>query len=965
MALSHPGPERPLLIGRRRERARLDTLLGEVTAGRGGTLVICGEAGIGKSALLAYARSAPGVRVLRAEGAEFETDFAFAGLHQLCGPVLGGIAALPAPRRAELETAFGLRDGDPPDRFRVGLAFLHLLSGAAGGTPLLCAVDDAQWLDPMSAQALAFAARRVRDEPIAVVFAVRDPATRPELRGLPCLALGGLAETDARRLLMDRVRAPLDPGVRERILAEARGNPLALLELPRAGSLAGGFARPDASAVPAVVESSFRDRLAGLPARTRTLLLMAAAEPTGDPSLLIRAAAEMDIGAGDAGPAEEAGLVSFGGFEGSEGLGGPGNWVRFRHPLVRSAVYRSAWPEQRRAVHRALARALDHGSDGDRRSWHLAQAAVGPDGDTADALHRSAARARARGGSAAAAVFLAEAARLTPLPGPRAERALSAAVAKREAGALDEALALLSVARTGPLGPRERARARALRATIAFDQNRDDAALARLLEAARAMAPVDLPAARETFLDALAAAVFVGRFAHSVRMSDVAAAARAVPGGPAAPPARPADLLLDALTTRATEGFTAAVPLLRRVVETYDAEGRGRVRARADTGPRTGTHGERGDGGRPATGELWLACCAAMDLWDDGAWISLAERQLAESRAAGALAVLPVALSYRALAHIHTGQFADAATLVAEAYSVAEEVGAPGLEYVEVTVAAWRGEESRTLELADLARAGAEERGEGRLVTAVEYAQAVLLNGLGRYDTALEILHPACRLDEMGFHAWILTEFLEAAARTGEREIAAPVLARLLDRAGSAGTDWARGVALRARALLAEGPEAEECYREAITRLDRTRGAVHAARARLVYGEWLRREGRRREARTLLRTAHERLSAMGAGAFAARAARELDSTGEHPRSRKLPAPVGLTAQEFRIARMVAAGATSKEVGTRLFLSPRTIDAHLRNIFGKLGITSRRQLGQMPFHRDDTPGERSGRAGRDG
>ncbi|MFF0445655.1 ATP-binding protein [Streptomyces sp. NPDC004609] len=933
MALPPPGPERPRLVGRQRERAALDGLLEELTAGHGGCVVICGEAGIGKSALLRYARSAPGVRVLRAEGAEFETGFAFAALHQLCGPVLTGIAGLPAPQRDELATAFGLRDGDTPDRFRVGLAFLDLLSDAAGGGPLLCVVDDAQWLDPASAQALAFAARRVPDEPVALVFAVRDPAARPELRGLPHLPLTGLAEAEARSLLMARIRAPLDTRVRERILAEARGNPLALLELPRTSELAGGFARPDASPVPAVIESTFRARLDALPARTRTLLLTAAAEPTGNPSLLTRAAAELDIGVGAARPAEEAGLFSL------------GDWVRFRHPLVRSAVYRSASPDQRRAAHRALARVLDHESDGDRRAWHLAQAAVGPDGDTADALYRSAGRARARGGAAAAAVFLAEAARLTPLPGPRAERALAAAAAKREAGAVDEALGLLSVARTGPLGPRERAQALTLHARIAFDRNRDGAAVARLLHASRAMAAVDLPAAREALLDALAAAVFVGRFAHSVRMSDLAEAASDLLGDDA--PGRPPDLLLDALTTQVSKGFSAAVPLLRRVVGTY-MEG-----------------AERGDGGSAAMGELWLACCAAMDLWEDGAWFALAERQLAESRAAGALAVLPVALSYRALAFIHAGRFDDAADLVAEAHAIADEVGAPGLEYVEVTVAAWRGEETRTLELADLARTAAEHRDEGRLVTAVEYAQAVLFNGLGRYDAALEALHPACRLDEPGFHAWLLTEFLEAAARTGDREAAAPVLRRLLERTESTGTDWARGVALRSRALLAEGAEAEECYREAITRLDRTEGAVHAARARLVYGEWLRREGRRREARTMLRAAHERLSAMGAGAFAARAARELDSTGEHPRSRKAPTPAGLTAQELRIARLVAAGATSKEAGTRLFLSPRTIDAHLRNIFGKLGITSRRQLRRLPLHRDDSRGERHGRADGNG
>ncbi|MFI1016062.1 AAA family ATPase [Streptomyces sp. NPDC020965] len=930
MSPPHSRPQRPRLTGRARECATLDRLIDELTAGHGGCVVISGGAGTGKSALLGYARSVPGVRILRAECAEFEMGLAFAALHQLCGPLLAGIAASPSSWRAEMGAAFGLRDGATPDGLRVGRAFLDLLRNTADGTPLLCAVDDAQWMDPASAQALAFAARRVGDEPIALVLAARDPAGHPELRGLPRLPLAGPAEADARSLLMGRSRVPLDPLVRERVLDEARGNPLVPLEPPGAGEPAGGFTRPDASAAPAVIESRVRAGLAGLPDRTRLLLLVAAAEPTGDLPLLLRAAAELGVGTGAARPAEEAGLVAL------------GNRVRFHHPLVRSTIYRSAPPDQRRAVHRALARALDRESDGDRRAWHLARSAIGPDEATADAMHRSAGRARARGGAAAAAVFLAEAARLTPQPGLRAERALSAAAAKHEAGAIDEALELLSVSRTGPLGPRELAQTRILHARIAFDRSRDDAAVDRLLDAAGAMVAVDLQVARDSLLDALAAVVLVGRFARSARLSDVAEAARVMLGDDT--PARPRDLLLDALTTRTTKDFAAAVPLLRRAVD-------------ADRAP--------GDGAHLSTGELWLAYCAATDLWEEGPWFALTERQLTNCRAAGALTLLPVALGHRALAHVHAGQFDDASALVAEAHAVAEGIGVPGPDHIEVTVAAWRGEEARTLELAELARIGARDRGEGRFVTAVEYAQAVLFNGLGRYDAALEALHLACRLDEMGFHAWILTEFVEAAARSGDREIAAEALRRLVERAERAGTDWASGAALRSRALLAEGPLAEECYREAIARLDRTRGVVHAARARLVYGEWLRREGRRREARTVLRDAHTRLSVLGAGAFAARAARELDSTGERPRGRKGPLPVGLTAQECRIARLVAAGATSKEVGTRLFLSPRTIDAHLRNIFRKLGVTSRRQLRDVPLCRDESHGGEHGRVPRNG
>ncbi|WP_443079920.1 ATP-binding protein [Streptomyces sp. P9-A4] len=913
-----PGGERPALIGRRSESDAVDRLIDGIRSRRGGALVVRGEAGIGKTALIDDALAAPGLKVLRAGGAEFESELAFAALHQLCGPALHWQERLPAPQREALDAAFGRIGDGTPNRFHVGLAVLNLLSEAAAEQPVLCVVDDAHWLDQASAQALAFVARRLQAEPVGLLLAERDASERHEQAGLPELAclpevrLRGLADDDARRLLTSRIHVPLDAAVRDRILAEARGNPLALLELPHGADLAGGFALPAASPASSRVEASYRARLAELPAGARTLLLIAAAEPTGCPILLGAAAERLGVSDEAATLVEESGLLAIGGR------------VRFRHPLVRSAVYRSAALDDRRAAHRALAEAVAD-TEPDRKAWHSSQAARKPDEDVAAALERSAQRARVRGGVAAAAAFLEKAVHLTPDPARRSVRAVGAARAKRDSGGAESALSLLSMAEAGPLDDLQRATVATLRARMAFDRNRDDAAVEKLLGAARLMAPLDTFAARETFLEAFAAAVFVGRFAPADRMRDIAETACAL--NPTPPGPRPLDLLLDGLTAQVRHGYVAAVPDLRRAVDVY-----------------------RGGAGADAydVGQLWAACGPAMDLWDDAAWRELATRQLELVRGAGMLAELPVALSYRALAHVHAGEFTDADALVDEAHAIAAEVGTPPMLHVDVTVAAWRGDEERTTRLGDIATRDAEARGEGRLLSATEYARTVLLNGLGRYDAALATCLAAGELDEISFYAWMPVEFIEAAAHAGRPDLAEPVMRHLSERTAASGSAWALGTELRSRALLTEGPAAEKLYREAIERLVRSEGAPHLARARLLYGEWLRREGRRTEARLELQAAYEQLSALGAAAFAARAARELSATGARARKRVGEAPTRLTAQEFQIARLVATGATSKEVGTQLFLSPRTIDAHLRNIFRKLGVTSRRQLRDLPL-----------------
>ncbi len=908
------------LVGRRAERAAVEKFLSLARSGRSGSLVVCGEAGIGKTAVLEHARQtalAADFRVESAGGVESETQFAFAGLHQLCAPLLDRTGTLSEPQQAALGVAFGLHGGAAPDRFLVGLAILNLMAEVAEEQPLLCLVDDAQWLDEASAQVLAFVARRVGAERLALVFGLRDGDGGDLLpfAGLPELPLEPLGAADARALLSAAVRTPLDEEVRERILAEACGNPLALLELPRTlrpATFAGGFELPGVLGVPHRIEEGFRRRSASLPPETQLLLLVAASEPTGDVALLWRAAARLGLAREAATPAEVAGLLEI------------GVRVRFRHPLVRSAVYQAATPPDRRRAHGALADATDPKADPDRRAWQRAQAVPGVDEEAAEGLERSAGRARARGGVAAAAAFLQRAAELTPEPALRAKRALDAAQAKHEAGATPAALELLAVAAAGPLDALPRARLGLLRAQIAFDQSRGSDVPGMLLDAARTLAPLDPALARETYLHAVDAAIHAGRLARGRGLLDAAETALGAPA-PSAPP-QPVDLLLDGLATRFTQGYEASVTPLQRALEALR------------------DHGSRGgDGDRRW---LWLACHVAAMLWDDEALYVLAERAVRLSREAGALSMLPAALNTVASVLVLTGDLARAAELTAEETAITQATGAPPLPNARLMLAAWRGRQPETLELYAAMVEEATGRGEGATVGLAQATLAALHNGLGNYDEALAAAQPPWEYDDMAYSSLALPELIEAASRAGEPKRAAAALEQLSSRARASGTPFGLGLAARSRALLTTGPAAEEHYRQAIERLSNCRMAVYLARTHLVYGEWLRREGRRQDARDQLRTAHKLLSDMGAEAFAARAARELRATGEHPSRRNARPADALTAHELHIARLVATGVTSREVGAQLFLSPRTIETHLRNIFRKLGITSRRELKEL-------------------
>jgi DNA-binding CsgD family transcriptional regulator len=903
------------LIGRSSECRELDLLVSAVRAGQGTALVVRGEQGIGKTALLDYlAGGALGCRVERMTGIQSELELAFAGLHQLCQPMLDHLEAVPVPQRDALQTALGLQVGPAPDRFLVGLAVLSLLSGVGTEQPLLCLVDDAQWLDQASAQVLTFAARRLRAESVGFVFATSAPA--PELTALPDLTVGGLREADARVLLGTVLAGGLDARVRDQIVAEAHGNPLALLELPRglsSGQLAGGFGLPAAIGLAGSLEDSFRRRVEGLPPQARSLLLVAAADPTGDAALVWRASARLGINGDAAVPASEAGLAEF------------GARVRFRHPLVRSAAYRSGSAQDVREAHRALAEVTDAKLDPDRRAWHRAQAAAGPDEDVAAELERSADRARARGGVGAAAAFLERSATLTLEPDERARRALAAAEAKLQAGALDAARDLLAIAEAGPVSEVREASIDLVRARLAFVTSRGSDAPPLLLAAARRLESVDTELARSTYLEALSAGIFAGQLASpGSGLWEVARAGATAPPSPRPP--RAPDLLLDGLAAYYTDGYAAGVPILQRALTAFGADM------------------SAGDELR----WLWLGCLTAVHIWDDEGWERLSARYEELARQAGALGEHPLALSMRAHRLLLTGQLAAADSLVAQAVAATEATGGMLAPYGALSLAALRGDEGEVSALVDAASRDVTERGEGAGMTAAGMATAVLYLGLGRYQEAVTGAQLATASSgTIGTPPWAIAELIEAAVRTGKTDLAADAYERLAEMTDASGTDWALGIQARSHALLSNGAQAEDRYREATARLQRTGLRICLARAHLLYGEWLRRERRRADAREQLRTAFCMLDSMGVAAFAERASRELQVTGETARRRA----VGLrndrlTAQETQIARLAMDGLSNPEIGARLYISAHTVQYHLRKVFAKLEITARSQLDRV-------------------
>jgi DNA-binding CsgD family transcriptional regulator len=873
-------------------------------------VVVRGDAGVGKTVLLEYvAKRASDFRLARAVGVQSEMELAFAGLHQLLAPMLDELDRLPVPQRDALRTVFGLSGGSAPDRFFVGLAVLSLLSEVAEEQPLVCLVDDAQWLDHESTQLLAFVARRLEAESVGLVFAARG--SNHDLGGLPELVVEGLSDADAHELLDSVLTAPLDARVRDQIVSETRGNPLAMLELLREltpAELAGGFGLPGGIAHSGSVEESYRRRLKRLPAATRRLLLLAAADPVGDPLLVWQAAAQLGIPEDAATPAANAGLLEI------------STRVRFRHPLVRSAAYWSSPLKERQAVHRALAAFTDSEFDPDRRAWHRAMAAPGPDEEVAEELEQAAGRARARGGVAAAAAFLERAVELTLDPSHLACRALSGAQAKLLAGAPDSALKLLVTAEAGPLSDVQRAGIEMLRGQVAFAFSRGNAIPRLLLSAARGFEPLDVDVARDIYLDALSAAMFAGRLSTSGGgAQDVARAARAASSSRST---QTLDLLLKGLVAHFCDGYAAGLPILRRALAAFDRDVPEEEQLRW----------------------LWLFSITALHVWDDERWDSLSRRHVQLARTLGAVSELPLALSSYIYNELLAGELNTAESFVEEVRAASNAVGSSLGPYGALGLAALRGRESEALAIAEGASGSLERRGEGIGITLNEWAKAILSNGLGHYAQALASAQQAIAYPhDMGTAYWALAELIEAATRTDNHDAAAEAHARLIAVTRVSRTDWALGIEARSHALLSEGAAAEALYREATDRLGRTRMRFDLARARLLYGEWLRRENRRIDAREELHAAHEMFSSMGAGAFADRARRELLATGETVRKRRNETRGELTAQEAQIARLARDGLSNPESGARLFISPRTVQYHLHKVFAKLGIQSRIQL----------------------
>ncbi|HEX6403827.1 MAG TPA: LuxR C-terminal-related transcriptional regulator [Pseudonocardiaceae bacterium] len=922
-----------MLFGRRRECEVLDRLLVAARSGHGTAIVLHGEPGVGKTALLEYAiTAAQGFQVLRTVGNEAEMELPSAALQQLCAPGVASLEQLPEPQRDALRVAFGLMTGATPDRLLVGLAVLNLLSQLAAQRPLLCVVDDAQWLDGQSAQAFAFVARRLVTEPIAVMFGARG--VTDEFRGLPQFIIEGLGESAAMALLRSVLPERFDQRVLERLVAETHGNPLALLELPRGltpSQLAGGFALPVSVPLAGRIEASFRRRLVRLPAQSRRLLLVAAAEPTGDPVLVWRAAEQLGVDDSAAAAVEAEGLVEL------------NTRVVFRHPLVRSAIYRAASPEERRQAHRALAEATDAAVDPDRRAWHRSQATSRPDDEVAADLELSAGRAQARGGFAAAAAFMQRSAELTVDSARRAGRALVAAEAKRQAGALDAALALATVAARGPLDDSQQAQLDLLRAQISFASNRGNDAPLLLLKAAQRLEPHDVTRARETYLDAMTAALFAGRLANGCSARDVAKTALAAP--PPLGPARASDLLLDGLAHLIADGPASGTAVVRQALDAFRGQATGTEEPLAGSSINTE---EPLTGSSISTEERlrwsWLAGRAAAFIWDYDSWDALTARQVQVANDAGALTVLPLTLSTRAGVHLFAGELSVAASLVEQVEAVADATDTRTARYAAVTVAAFRGREHDARQLIDTNAQDFASRGEGMGVTVTQWAAALLYNGLARYHDAFAAAEQALEDPlELWFSPWATVELIEAASRTGRAVAAASALERLAEGTSASGTAWAGAIEDRSRALLSEGAVAETRYRDALDRLAPTALRLDLARTHLVYGEWLRRERRHVDAREQLRLAHGLFTEFGMEGFAERARVELRATGEHARKRATDTSNDLTPQERQISQLVAQGRTNLEIAAQLFISPSTVEYHLHKIFRKLGVKSRTQL----------------------
>ena len=904
------------LLGRREDLAAIDVLLDGARAGGGDVLVLRGQVGLGKTWLLEHAAAAAAtdMHVIQVTGVESELVLPYAGLHSLCSSLLEGVDALPTKQGAALTSAFGLSDGEEPEQLLVGLAALSLLTNASEASPVLCLIDDIQWLDPTSARLIAFVGRRLQATATAMLVAVLETAAEPtHFDRFPTRWVSRLSAADSRQLLNSLYGEGTDTTGRDRIVEQAEGNPLAL-EL-YGGVLAGdegGAAGPPHITAGSWVEQDYLRRLAGLDADARSMLILIATDSTGEPALLARAMAALDISDSRIHEPEVAALLHI------------GEQVRFRHPLIRSAVYGAATSEQLRQAHQVLADATDSTTDPERYGWHRAAASRGPDERVAAEVARSAERASRRGGYFTAAVLWERAADLSPDERRRSDRLLAAAKVTLDSGSIDQAAAYLEKARARPLRGLAGAEAGRIDALLELARGHDGGSVDSLLEAANAFEPLDLRRSRDTHLEALEAALYAGHLSGSDSVRQVARSALAVlKHGSVTPTA--SDRLLEGVASMVIDGHADA-PLLR---------------------------GAMGDLVR--ANDLWstdLPNACALALWDDEMLQLLARHRLELARMVGTSTMLPSAISQFGEYEVVVGRLRVAADRFNEADAAATAIGTtdtqgranPG----PAIAAAWRGLDALATTMIETRERHAHERSLGMLVSSARHASAILHNGFGRYEAALAAA-VSTNLDPL-VATNALPELIEAAVRVDDHELAVDATERLAVSASGSGTEWGLGVLARARALISKGNEAEELYREAITRLGRSRVVPQLARARLLYGEWLRRERRNKDARLELGLARDAFSMMGAEAFARRAAGELQAAGGHQQHRATKGLDELTSQEARIAELVSEGSTNPDIAEHLFISRRTVEYHLSHVFAKLGVTSRTELARVLLQR---------------
>ena len=891
------------LVGREGECAVLDELLVDVGSGRSRALVVRGEPGIGKTALLDdFCSRARDVVLIRSAANEAESALAFAGLHHLCSQLAPEkLDPLPEPQRAAIRVALGQSARETPGPLLLGTGLLNYLADIAAERPVIAVIDDAQWLDGSTAQTLGFVARRLDAEAVGLIFAAREQVKH--LRGLPELVLSGLAPADAQALLATALLMPVEERVRERFIAETMGNPLAIVELCHALPELEEIPQPrDSRGLWAQLEESFERRLDTLSPSARQLALVAAAESLGDPVVVWRAADLLRIPRSSADELESTGLV------------GIGVRVVFRHPLVRSAIYRQAQPAARRLAHEAIAEGLHAGSE--YRVWHRALAAAGPAEEIAAELERSAGRATRRGGLGAAAAFLERAVLLSEDVESRGRRALVAAEAQLDAGQPSRAEEQISIAKLASQSDLDVGQREVLEARLASMRGRGRDAPTLLLTAAMRLDALGGSSTRDVYHRAMIAAIFAGRLSSGAGVADVAEAARSAPmRGP--PTLR--DRYMRSIASLVVEGHAAAAPLARELVADLRA----------------------GEFSTPDDAALLaMSIQLATILWDDEAWNDLASRGLKLARKLGCLDVLPIALCNQASTHVWQGEFMAASALVQQIRALSDATGVPELATPAMSVSVYGSPES-AFTLIGAARQAAADGGQGLIVTFSQITEAILCNSLGRYEDALRAAASAYA-DPFLYNPYLLGEFLEAAARSGHPEQAAEARADLSARAAVAKTEWVRGIEARSEALFSEGVHAENLYRASIDHLQRTSMRVQVARGHLLYGEWLRREGRRVDARQRLRVACDMFGAMGALAFSERATRELAATGETVRKRtdRYATADELTVRERQIARLAAAGLSNREIGEQLFISHRTVGYHLAKVFTKLGVNNR-------------------------